>query len=185
MSHFVTRAEHAIVIPVHNRVRFTRRLLEGLRELEGPEVMVIVVDDGSSDGTADVLAREHPNVMVLPGSGDLWWTGAVDMGCRFAIQRGARWLLLMNNDDVVSRNILVELHRVVTQTGGCASAVYVDSYDDGPKNLLPTCGKLDWEGKGVSMSLPPRPDELAPSDWLPGAALMFGADLYRELGGFD
>jgi GT2 family glycosyltransferase len=38
---------------------------------------VIVVDDGSSDRTAEEVAENYPKVTILKGDGNLWWTGAI------------------------------------------------------------------------------------------------------------
>jgi len=38
---------------------------------------VIVVDDGSSDRTAEEAAKNYPKVIILQGDGNLWWTGAI------------------------------------------------------------------------------------------------------------
>ena len=73
-----------LVIPVFNRLPFTRTCLQALRQQTHTGFKIIVVDDGSTDGTALVLAREFPEVEVLIGSGNLFWTAAVNLGIRQA-----------------------------------------------------------------------------------------------------
>lgn len=67
-----------VVIPVHNRLSFTRACLESLREQSFRDFTIVVVDDGSTDGTYATLAEEYPEVTLLWGDGDLWWTGAMN-----------------------------------------------------------------------------------------------------------
>jgi GT2 family glycosyltransferase len=62
---------------------------------------VIVVDDGSTDGTASMLIEMFGEVRVLMGDGSLWWTGATNRGIRHALnEAGEGDALLMINDDV-------------------------------------------------------------------------------------
>jgi GT2 family glycosyltransferase len=88
-----------IVIPVHNRREIT---LACLRRLRTDGVLAwataLVVDDGSSDGTGAAVAAEFPEVVVLRGDGDLWWTGATALGMREALARSAEFLFWLNDD---------------------------------------------------------------------------------------
>lgn len=185
MREFATRAETAIVIPMHNGIRFTLALMQSLREVEGPDVMVVVVDDGATDGSAGALAERYPDAIVLPGGG-LWWGGSADLGCRFAIQRGAQRLLVMPNDNVVAPDLVVELARVLDETGGIVGAQLLDRPSpDGA--LVQLGGYLDWRGRGIGVGDPEGKtvDTITPCDWLPGANLMFTKDLFLDIGGFD
>jgi GT2 family glycosyltransferase len=69
-----------IVIPVHNRRDFTRECLLSLRKQTYKNFKVIIVDDGSMDGTGDMIEKDFPEVIPLKGDGELWWTGATNMG---------------------------------------------------------------------------------------------------------
>jgi GT2 family glycosyltransferase len=57
-----------IVIPVHNRKNFTRDCLISLRD-QTIEHKTIIVDDGSSDGTREMLQVEFPEIVVIEGDG--------------------------------------------------------------------------------------------------------------------
>lgn len=89
----------AIIIPVHNRRATT---LACLRNLAADAVMdwatVIVMDDGSSDGTAEAIRAEFPEVAIRRGDGSWWWTGAIAEGMRWAMAEGAEYLLWLNDD---------------------------------------------------------------------------------------
>lgn len=77
----------AVLVAVHNRRSVT---LEGLHLLfdsfslcadEGPRVdpVVFLVDDGSTDGTREAVAAEFPSVVVINGSGSLYWSGGMSL----------------------------------------------------------------------------------------------------------
>lgn len=193
MKRFSDVADLAVVIPVHNRRTYTVACLEQLRRLEGQAFMVVVVDDGSSDGTAADLERNHSDVHVLHGDGHLWWSGAVDRGCRFAFERGASRVLLLNNDTLeISANLIPELERVLTTFGGLAGAVILEDRAPGSREIVAAGGTVDWRDRGLELRDGPRHaveyryrDEEVECDWLSGAALAFGREVFESVDGFD
>lgn len=96
-----------IVIPVHNRKHFTRDCLLSLRKQTFKNFKVIVVDDGSMDGTGKMIEEEFPDVILLKGDGNLWWTGATNMGVAYALDNGADYIMLLN-DDIVAYDYFIE-----------------------------------------------------------------------------
>jgi GT2 family glycosyltransferase len=91
-----------IVIPVHNRIHLTRGCLVSLRGQTAQNSKIIVIDDGSTDGTSEMIEREFPEVVLLHGDGNLHWTGAINVGIRHALQSaGVTDYILLLNDDVV------------------------------------------------------------------------------------
>jgi glycosyltransferase involved in cell wall biosynthesis len=53
------------IIPVHNGAAFISEALRGVKSQTLPADEIIVVDDGSSDGSADIVRREHPDVILI------------------------------------------------------------------------------------------------------------------------
>src|SRR5258705_6257484 len=98
-----------IVIPVHNRKEFTRNCLYSLQYQTVSGHRIIVVDDGSTDGTGEMLAKEFPEVIVLSGNGNLFWSAAINLGIRHALTNGAEFILTLNNDTVASENFLAQM----------------------------------------------------------------------------
>jgi GT2 family glycosyltransferase len=185
---FNPAADVAIVIPVHNRRTTTMRCIESLRAAEGGDVALIVVDDGSSDGTSEFLATQD-DVVVLRGTGDLWWTRSVELGCRHAASEGARVILLLNDDNIVAPNLVTTLAETAEQTKGCVSAVVLESYDRGNGTIFQAGGTLNWRRRGIGLrstgSRYVEEDRVEECDWLPGCALAFPTQVFVELGGFE
>ena len=96
-----------IVIPVHNRVQLTQGCLLSLRRQTRNDFKVVVIDDGSTDGTSEMVSSSFPESLLLRGDGNLWWTGATNLGVRHALDWGATYLMTLN-DDVIATEDFVE-----------------------------------------------------------------------------
>jgi len=76
----------------------TLRCLEALLPALGPGDAAILCDNGSTDGTADAVAAAHPGVEVIRNGANLGFAGGNGPGMRRALDRGFRWVMLLNND---------------------------------------------------------------------------------------
>ncbi|QUS59311.1 glycosyltransferase family 2 protein [Synechocystis sp. PCC 7339] len=88
-----------IIIPVYNRREITLKclnILKGNGDLD--KYHVVVVDDGSIDGTSQAIAEKYPQIIILQGDGNLWWAGAIRMGMEYACKKGAEYIIWLNDD---------------------------------------------------------------------------------------
>lgn len=106
----MTKEPVYIIIPVHNRKAITLKCLETL-ENNGDldKYQVIVVDDGSSDGTSSAIQSQYPDVIILRGDGNLWWTGAIKKGMEYAYQQGAEYFIWLNDDCYPQKEAISQL----------------------------------------------------------------------------
>jgi GT2 family glycosyltransferase len=187
---FLESAPTAIVIPVYGGLPLTAQCLDALRNCNPLPLMVIVVDDGSPDDTAAHLAAHYPDVQVVSGDGNLWWGGAINVGCDYAIEAGARTLIFLNNDNVaLSPNLLTELVRLLALRGGCVGATQLMKDANGQLKILGCGGTLDWRRGGSKLrctgAVFTDSRSVSECDWLPGMAFACDADMFRALGGID
>ena len=94
-------AQVVVLIPSHNRRDILCSTLAKVRAQLPPDVArVVVVDAGSSDGTADAVRALAADIEIVPGSADMWWTATVNHGLRHLARtaRAGDRVLLMNDD---------------------------------------------------------------------------------------
>lgn len=91
-----------MVFPVHNRRELTLQCLRSVEKLnrDGLELHQIMVDDGSSDGTTEAVKSEFPDVRIIAGDGNLWYSEGINVGVRAALKNNPDYILLMNDDQV-------------------------------------------------------------------------------------
>lgn len=99
----------AIIITDFNGFSRTRRCLKALQASIFTNFTVVVVDHGTCNETRDNLVENFPDVIRLTGSSELWWTGATNIGIRYALTSGADAIMLLNNDCYVTPDTIGEL----------------------------------------------------------------------------
>ena len=99
-----------IVLPVHNRREVTRKFVESLKRQTYAPYHLILVDDGSTDGTSDMVVAQIDPVTVIHGRGDWWWAGSLQQGLNTVsgMHPDAKDVLLITNDDVLFDDRFIE-----------------------------------------------------------------------------
>ena len=100
-----------IIIPVYNRRETT---LQGLRSLSriaksGLDVHIIVVDDGSTDGTSDAVRQNFPEIQIIEGDGTLHYAAGTNRGISAALDRKPDFIVTANDDAVFHEQFLQRL----------------------------------------------------------------------------
>jgi GT2 family glycosyltransferase len=96
------------VIVTHNGKKWIGECLQSLKESSQP-CFIIVVDNLSTDGTVAYIEEQFPDVVILPQTVNLGFGKANNIGISAAIQRGADFVFLLNQDAMVSKACLQNL----------------------------------------------------------------------------
>ena len=134
------------VIPVFNRIAFTKECLNCLRAQTYAPLCLIVADGGSTDGTVEYLRQHYPEVVILQGNEELWWGGAMQLGIEYCLQESRNEndvLLMMNNDTLIGRKYVETLVRVSQAKNAAVGGLIVDSQD--PSRILDAGEFIDWK----------------------------------------
>ncbi len=116
----------SIIIPVHNRKETTLRCLNHLKELGiFSWADVIVVDDGSADGTSIAITSIYPAAILLKGDGNLWWAGAINLGMHYVHEHQYSAFFWLNDDCQPKAGTLDRMFKHVQKMGEIASALSI------------------------------------------------------------
>lgn len=91
-----------ILLPVHNRCAVTERFIDCLTAQTYTNFHLLLIDDGSTDNTDQMVQAKIKNLTVLKGKGDWWWAGSLQQGINWLEHRGVddRDIVLFANDDI-------------------------------------------------------------------------------------
>lgn len=112
MNNLPSTIQVAVLLTCFNRKEKTLSCLKNLEAqklLNNVRLSVVLVDDGSSDGTSDAVRGNYPDVLVVEGEGDLYWNQGMRLAWNTALkQQDFDYFLLLNDDtelhdDAISR----------------------------------------------------------------------------------
>jgi GT2 family glycosyltransferase len=126
----------------HNRCNFTLAILDQLHKQNLPQgysLSIVVVDDASSDGTADLIRDKFPDVFVIKGNGNLFWARALRFAWNSYLKSEFFDALLVFNDDIrLYENALIDLivaYNKIKNLHGRSIAVSAAFFDQSKKQI--------------------------------------------------
>lgn len=97
------------VVLTYNNVSDTIECLRSIQQMDYPNLRVLVVDNGSTDGTPDQVRRLFPDVELIENSSNLGVPWGFNVGFGHALRAGATYVLMLNNDTVMDSDMLTKL----------------------------------------------------------------------------
>jgi GT2 family glycosyltransferase len=98
-----------VVLVNWHTARDTIECVESLRASDYPNLRTIVVENGSTDNSLELIRRSVPSVTLIDTGANLGFTGGNNAGIKTALVAGADYVMLLNNDTVVAPNLISQL----------------------------------------------------------------------------
>lgn len=181
----------AVLMTCFNRREHTLHCLRQLATQVGGgdtfRLTVILVDDGSTDGTAEAVASAHPEVEVLRGDGNLFWNRGMHRAFGHALARGFEYYLWLNDDTVLLPDALARLLATATRLAleDRPGIVTGSTYDtvSGERSY----GGFRWNGGWRRRLVPVTPDreQPLPCDTMNGNCTLIPGFVPRQIGNLD
>lgn len=168
----------------------TAECLRSLRQVNSGDHEVIVVDNGSIDGSPDLLQPEFPEVTLLRNEKNRGFADGSNVGIRCAMSRGASRVLLLNNDTVVAPNFLGLLIEEMEKDATIAAAGPAILHYEAP-DLVWCAGATVDEATGESVSLfsgattSSLAMETYECDYVSGCAILMSSRAIESVGYLD
>jgi len=180
-----------LIIPVHNRKELTHSFLKSIFSQTNKNFETVIIDDGSTDGTSLMIQNSFPSVKVINGDGNLWWTGAINLGVKYAIQNGANYILCLNNDLICPndyiQNILSNIQKYPDSIIGSLVVSHLDedTIIDGGSCINKYTAKNRSLYNGKKLSKIKFDDEVAKVNILSGRGVVIPAPVFPKIGLFN
>lgn len=186
------RPRVTIIVLNWNGVADTRECLTSLAQVSYDNFGVLVVDNGSSDGSEQILKEAWPGIPILQTGANLGYAGGNNAGIREALRDFPDYVLLLNNDTVVAPDFLDALVEAAeaNPAGGFFGPAIL-SFDDEPRVLA--LGGANWDqdrcafrnlGKNRPLQNQPLKTVL-PVDYPTGCSLLVRRSVLDKIGLMD
>lgn len=179
----ITTPKIYILLPVHDRSPVTEKFIICLQKQSYSDYHLILIDDGSQDGTAEMVKSyfaDNSNLTILTGTGNWWWAGSLQQGFEWlqTAQIPPNDLILMINDDTemeanfleVALNLMQEKKNVI---------LGAQIYDLDTKELVTDGVYVDW--RFFHFLPPPSPDMI---NCLATNGIFMEWQTWQSIGGF-
>ncbi|MBE5997848.1 MAG: glycosyltransferase family 2 protein [Lachnospiraceae bacterium] len=176
----------AVIIPNYNGIRYIGNCLASLRNQSVSDFEVFVIDNGSTDGSAELAAEEYPEVHLINLGENTGFTGAVNAGLKAA--ESFRYALLLNNDTIAGKHFVEALEKAIGEDQkffSCQASLrqmdHPECLDDGG-DFYSVLGWAWARGKGKSAY---RYAKNTPVFFSCAGAAIYRMDVIREIGALD
>lgn len=176
-----------LVIPVHDRINFTIACLESLSKQTVKGFHIIIIDDGSTDGTGECIRENFLDVIILRGDGNLWWTAATNRGVEYALRHEAEYIMTLNNDTLPLPDFIEKmLFWAAKMPNALLGALALDAET---KEVVYGGEIINWKTGKFPPLTTERDGEnlhgLHIVTHFPGRGLLIPADVFRKIGLYD
>lgn len=164
---------------------------------------IVVVDNNSADKTVDTVKKEFPEVKLIINDKNLGYTGGNNVGIEYCLVQGADYVLILNPDITVDKNLVTELLAVTSQKPtigivgpkiyfSSGSEYHHDRYQpsDLGKVIWWAGGLLDWDNvttihRGVDEVDTGKYDQTEKTETVAGTAMFVKKEVFERTGLFD
>jgi GT2 family glycosyltransferase len=181
----------SIIVLSYNGREDTLACLRSLDHLMYPNVEVVVVDNASADGSVEAIRSAYPQTTIIETGANLGFTGGNNVGIKYALEHGADYIMLLNNDTIVAPdmlNLMVEVMEGDSSIGVTGPTIY---YYNAPDLIWSAGGKIDWSQGTTSMIGLNEEDKsqfgVSPRavDFVTGCAMLVKREVWERAGLLD
>ncbi len=173
----------AIILVNWNTFSYSASCIKQLQGLSYPNYEVILVENGSQDGSGEKLKILFPELTFIHNQQNLGFTGGNNSGILEALDKDFDYILLLNNDTYFDANFLnplVQFLELNPNSGAVQPLIYEK---ENPEKVW-HAGGVFHPLKGSTKSIKQEVDRINPytSEWLTGCAFMIRTSVVKKIG---
>lgn len=174
-----------IIVLCWNHKDYTDRCLEAVFRQTYQEKFVLVVDNGSTDGTGALVKKKYPGCRVIENGKNLGYAEGNNVGIREALRLGADYVLILNNDLTLGADGLEKLVGETEKSPKIGIAGPALPRPEGPVNG--SFRKKFYFKRAHSAFLKDYPSihQTSPMSWIPGCCMLIRRSLLEKVGLLD
>jgi GT2 family glycosyltransferase len=179
------------LVLTYNGLEDTRKCLRSLASQAAAGHPILLVDNGSTDNTMEVVAREFPWAKLFRVEKNQGPSVGNNRGIEYALSQGASSVLLLNNDTTVAPNLIDRMIAAAAAHPDFHVIGPVINYMDEPELVMtdgvtfnPPGGIGFFARKPVPLVASPTP-QITPVDIVNGCCMLVAGDVFRKIGLFD
>lgn len=165
----------------------TMDCLKSLQFTNYDNYKIVLVDNGSEDGSVSAVREKFPDVEIVETGKNLGFAGGNNVGIQYAMKQGADYIFLINNDTIVNPDYLKELVVAADadpEIGAAGSKIY---YFSESNRIWFAGGKINWlKNKGEHIGLDEidvgQYDEMGEVGFLTGCSLLLKREVVEKVG---
>ncbi|MCD6149364.1 glycosyltransferase family 2 protein [bacterium] len=177
-----------VIILNYNGRNTIKECLASVFRMNYPNFEVVIVDNDSRDGSFELAKNSFPKAHFIKNKKNLGFAAGSNIGIRFALEKMADYVFLLNNDAVVSKNTLSELIKVAQseklKSAGIFSPVI---FKGNTKKIWFAGGKINWlKMRAIHKNkLQVASCKLQVTSYATGCAMLVKKEVFKKTGLLD
>jgi GT2 family glycosyltransferase len=173
-----------IVILNYNGLEVLKKCLTSVFKIDYPNWEIVLVDNNSSDGSLEMAKTNFSKAIFIKNEENLGFAAGNNVGIKFALERAADFILILNSDVEVEKNFLTQLIDTVAENEkiGLASPVI---FDGRTKEIWFSGGHIDWWRVKTVHEKNIQTERFFNSSFITGCAMLIRAAVFKKIGLLD
>ncbi len=173
-----------IIILNYNGKDFIAKTLSSVFKLDYPNFRVLLVDNNSTDGSLELAKLNFSKAVFIKNNANLGFSSGNNVGIKYALEREADYVLLLNYDTEVRADFLTNLVASMKKDDkiGIGSPVILSK---AVSRVWFSGGKIAWLKMKTWQEEEEREEDYFKSDYISGCSMIIKAEVFKKIGLLD